>query len=76
METAEDGQVAFSLLVHGHKNSIPAPGLPSPSDLTTVAVKAEAKRLENSYSLTFLDNQMPRLSGVELSRRLRRLERR
>lgn len=43
--------------------------------MDTSMAKEDVERYENQFSLTFLDNQMPHLTGVELSRRLRKMDR-
>jgi len=68
--TAEDGRAALAMLLNGEKRFHAMPADP----LTPAEDPPEGSNVmeyEHQFHIIFLDNQMPRLSGVEMTKRLR-----
>ncbi|KAF8332759.1 uncharacterized protein EI90DRAFT_3288937, partial [Cantharellus anzutake] len=73
VETAEDGLIALTLLVSGERPPLSPPATPLEIDCTP---PGEVMEKEGCFHVIFLDNQMPHLSGVEMTKRLRKFGRR
>lgn len=65
VQTAEDGQVALTFLITGTKPETSTAGSLRESSVT------DAMLHENHFHVIFLDNQMPKLSGVQATKKLR-----
>jgi len=74
--TAEDGGIALDMLLTGERPSRETPsGLATPSTPSEVPCPWEESIVmqhEHQFHVVFLDNQMPCLSGVEMTKKLRR----
>ncbi|KDQ11343.1 hypothetical protein BOTBODRAFT_35428 [Botryobasidium botryosum FD-172 SS1] len=68
VETAENGQIALEMILA----SGPTPFFETPP---VDSGESTPRITEGRFTIVFLDNQMPRLSGVEMTKRLRALGR-
>lgn len=73
MVTAEDGRAALVMLLTGEAPSptTPARSQYSPSPGESPGEKSTVMQYEHQFHIVFLDNQMPHLSGVEMTKNLR-----
>ncbi|KAF8322206.1 hypothetical protein DL93DRAFT_2072073 [Clavulina sp. PMI_390] len=77
VDTAEDGYAGLQILLMGKRGPSPstaANAYGKPADFV-VPDGCDVMKLENTYQVLFVDNQMPRLTGVEMAKRLRALGR-
>ncbi|KAF9510024.1 hypothetical protein BS47DRAFT_1364825 [Hydnum rufescens UP504] len=74
--TAEDGGIALDMLLTGERPSRETPsGLATPSTPSEIPCpwdESIVMQHEHQFHVVFLDNQMPCLSGVEMTKKLRR----
>jgi osomolarity two-component system, sensor histidine kinase SLN1 len=72
--TAENGDVALSILLGGMHTPSSVMGTPATAAGAVPILEREVKP-ETKFTIVFLDNQMPILTGLEVVRRLRDMNR-
>ncbi|KAI0339670.1 hypothetical protein BDW22DRAFT_1455391 [Trametopsis cervina] len=81
VSTAENGDIALELILNGHSSARPTPASErenyGSAGLSIEALAAAAAQAtdEHKYSVVFLDNQMPVMSGLDAVARLREMGR-